>query len=166
MRKSNWLVVAIAVVAAAALLWVWFTLGFNQVDSPLDLVVAILWWVVVAAVIGAILWAENRRRERMRLAFVGDGVIYNPESGIVLPDQGESELAALQRTLAGMTFPDEVTKLEDKSRPAFRWVVRSHKFDRNGDVWEGEVVAACDPRAEARPFSNREDLAALIGCAA
>lgn len=34
MRKSNWLVVAIAVVASAILLWVWFTLGFNRVDSP------------------------------------------------------------------------------------------------------------------------------------
>ena len=46
----------------------------------------------------------------MRLAFVGDGIIYNPESGLVLPDQGEGELALLQRTLAGMTFPDEVAK--------------------------------------------------------
>lgn len=166
MRKSNWLVAAIAVVAAAALLWAWFALGFNHVDSPLDLVVAILWWVVVAAVIGAIMWAENKRRARMRLAFVGDGVVYNPESGVVVPDQGENELALLQRTLAGMTFPDEIAGLDERNRPAFRWVVRSNKFDQNGDVWEGEVVSARDPQAEAKPFASREDLAVLIGCAA
>ncbi|MEY8459794.1 hypothetical protein AALA69_01515 [Eggerthellaceae bacterium 24-137] len=166
MRKSNWLVAAIAVVAAAALLWAWFALGFNHVDGPIDLVVAALWWVVVAGVIGAILWAENKRRTKMRLAFVGDGVIYNPESGLVMPDRGESELALLQRTLAGMTFPDEIAKLEERNRPVFRWVVRSRRFDRNGEVWEGEVIAACDPNAEARAFASREDLAALIGCAA
>ena len=112
------------------------------------------------------MWAESKRRAKMRLAFVGDGIIYNPESGLVLPDQGESELALLQRTLAGMTFPDEVAKLEESNRPAFRWVVRSSKFDHNGDVWEGEVIAACDPSAEPRAFATREDLAVLIGCAA
>ena len=49
-----------------------------------------------------------------------------------------------------------------RARSAFRWVMRSRKFDRNGEVWEGEVVAAHDPDAEPRPFSSREDLAALL----
>ena len=40
--------------------------------------------------------------------------------------------------------------------------MRSRKFDRNGDDWEGEVVAAHDPGAEPRPFSSREDLAARL----
>ena len=166
MRKSNWLVAALAVVAAAALLWAWFALGFNHVDSPLDLVIAILWWVVVAGVIGAIVWAENKRRVKMRLAFVGEGVIYNPESGVVVPDRGESELALLQRTLAGMTFPDEVAPLDNRTRPAFRWVVRSEKFKDNGNVWEGEVLPAHDPQGQAVRFRGREELAALIGSAA
>ena len=42
MRKSNWLVVAIAAVAAGLMLWAWYALGFNHVDDPLDLVVAIV----------------------------------------------------------------------------------------------------------------------------
>lgn len=162
MRKSNWLVATLAVVASAALLWAWFALGFNRVDDPLDLVVAVSWWVVVAAVVGAILWAENKRREKMRLAFVGEGIIYNPESGMVMADQGETELAALERTLAGMTFPDEVAPLDSRARPAFRWVVRSEKFKDNGNVWEGEVLAAHDPQAQAVRFHGREELAALI----
>ena len=64
---------------------------------------------------------------------------------------------------ADMAFPDEVAVLDERVRPAFRWVVRSRKFDRNGDDWEGEVVAAHDPGAEPRPFSSREDLAAPPG---
>ena len=88
--------------------------------------------------------------------------MYNPEAGLVMPDAGESELAALERTLSGMAFPDEVAALDERMSPAFRWVVRSRKFDRNGEVWEGEVVAAHDPDAEPRPFASREDLAALL----
>ena len=154
MRKSNWIVAAIAPVACGALLWAWFALGFGHVDDPLDL--------VVVAVVGGIVWAEGKRREKMRLAFIGEGIVYNPEAGLVMPDAGESELAALERTLAGMAFPDEVAALDERVRPAFRWVVRSRKFDRNGEVWEGEVVPAHDPEAEPRPFASREDLAALL----
>ena len=142
MRKSNWIVAAIAAVACGVLLWAWFALGFNHVDDPLDLVVAVAWWLVVAAVAGGIVWAEGKRREKMRLAFVGEGAGCSPEAGLVMPDAGESELAALERTLSGMAFPDEVAALDERVRPAFRWVVRSRKFDRNGDDWEGEVVAA------------------------
>ena len=59
MRKNNWIVTAIAAVACGVLLWAWFALGFNHVDDPLDLVVAVAWWLVVAAVAGGIVWAEG-----------------------------------------------------------------------------------------------------------
>lgn len=36
--------------------------------------------------------AETGRSRAMCLAFVGEGVVYNPEAGIVVPDAGESEL--------------------------------------------------------------------------
>ena len=108
------------------------------------------------------MWAEGKRREKMRLAFVGEGAGCSPEAGLVMPGAGESELAAPGRTLSGMAFPDEAAALDERVRPAFLWVVRSRKFDRNGEVWEGEVVAAHDPDAEPRPFSSREDLAALL----
>ena len=98
----------------------------------------------------------------MRLAFVGEGAGCSPEAGLVMPGAGESELAAPGRTLSDMAFPDEVVALHERARFTFRWVMRSRKFDRNGDDWEGEVVAAHDPGAEPRPFSSREDLAALL----
>ena len=139
MRKNNWIVAAIAAVACGVLLWAWFALGFNHVDAPLDLVVAVVWWLAVAAVVGGIVWAEGKRREKMRLAFIGEGIVYNPEAGLVMPDAGESELAALERTLAGMAFPDEVAALDERVRPAFRWVVRSRKFDRSGGAHASAV---------------------------
>ena len=166
MRKSNWLVAAVAALSCAVLLGLWFQLGFNHVDDPLDLVIAIVWWVVVAGVIGAIVWAEHRRREKMRLACVGTGVVYNPERGLVLVEEDDSELDALQETLQGMSYPTKIVELADHVRPAFRWVVRSERFERNGDVWVGEVLPAHDPEAQAVRFSGRDELAQLIGHAA
>lgn len=162
MRKSNWFVVAIAVVAVAVLLWLWYFLGFNRIDSPLDLVIAIVWWVVIALVVIAIKRAEDKRREKMRIAFIGDGFLYNPESGLVVPDQGESEVALLERTLANMTYPDKVVALDDDERLTFRWIVRSLKFADDGDVWEGEVSPAHKPDEDPISFESRDDLIALL----
>lgn len=162
MRKSNWFVIALAVVAVAVLLWLWYFLGFNRIDSPLDLVIAIVWWVVIALVVIAIKRAEDKRREKMRIAFIGDGFLYNPESGLVVPDQGESEVTLLERTLANMTYPDKVVALDDDERLTFRWIVRSSKFADDGDVWEGEVSPAHKPDEDPISFESREDLIALL----
>lgn len=163
MRKSNWLVVAIAAVAAGLMLWAWYALGFNHVDDPLDLVVAIVWWLVVAAVVAAIVWAEGKRREKMRLAFVGEGIVYNPESGLVMPDAGETEISALERTLAGMAFPDEVTKLDERVRPGvpLGGALPQVRPQRRGVGGRGAGRPRPGRRAP-RPFASREDLAALL----
>ena len=166
MRKNNWIVAGVAVVASIALLALWFGLGFNHVDTPLDLVVAILWWVVVAAVIAGIMVAEQKRRQKMRLAFVGDGVLYNAERGIVLVENGWDEVSTLQRTLDSLSYADQAAELSRRSRPAFRWVVRARTFDQGGGVWEGEVLPVGDPSAQAVPFGSRDELARLIGAAA
>ena len=162
MRKSNWLVIAIAVIAAAFLLWAWFALGFNHVDDPLDMVVAVIWWVVVAAVIAGIVWAERKRRQKMRTAFLGDGVVYTPEYGVLRTKSGQTEMALLQEMLSGRQFPEEVVALDSKTRDSFRWVVRTRAFQNNGSTWEGEVLAANNPNAPARVFASKRDLAALL----
>ena len=69
MRKSNYLVLGAAAVVAALLLVLWYHLGFNRIDSPLDLTLAIVWWVGIV-VIAAILvrFEERRRRSRCTAA--------------------------------------------------------------------------------------------------
>ena len=42
MKKSNVLITAVIVVVSAFLLWLWYNLGFNHVDSPLDLVLSVV----------------------------------------------------------------------------------------------------------------------------
>lgn len=162
MRKSNWLIIAVAVVASFLLLWAWFALGFNHVDDPVDMVVAVIWWVAVAAVIAAIVWAENKRRQKMQTAFLGKRLVYSPEFGVFRTKKKQSEIDMLQDILAGMTFPDRVVPLDNEVRDSFRWVVRTRNFKDHGKVWEGEVLPANDPKAQARVFASKEDLAALL----
>lgn len=49
MRKSNWIIAAVLLLASVAFLWIWHALQFDLVDNPLDIVVTVVWWVVIAA---------------------------------------------------------------------------------------------------------------------
>ena len=162
MRKSNWIVVAVIVALSALLLWAWFALGFHHVDAPLDMIATAAWWVVLALVIYLILWSERKRREKMLTAFVGRGVVYNPETGAIRTRDGETEVALLAQILSGLKFSDDIVDLQSNSRATFRWVVRTSKFDEDGAVWEGEVLSVRDPNAAPVPFQNREALAELL----
>ena len=62
MRKSNYLILGILVVASIFFLWMWYALNFNLVDNPLDLVLTIVWWAVVGLVILGITMAEKKRK--------------------------------------------------------------------------------------------------------
>ena len=161
MRKSNWLVLAIAVVVSLVLLGVWFALGFSHVDSPLDMIITAAWWIVIAVVISAIVWAERQRRLKMLTAFVGNGIVYNPEKGVVRVRPGETEVDLLRSVLAGITFEDEVANL-NSSRSTFRWIVRTKHFEDNGAVWNGEVIPLRTTHAPTRPFANQAELAAIL----
>lgn len=162
MRKSNWLVLVVAIVASALLLWVWFALGYSHVDSPLDMMLTALWWLVIAVVISAIVWAERHRRQKMLTAFVGNGIVYNPEKGVVRVRAGESEVELLRNVLAGLTFEDDVANLSG-SRSTFRWIVRTRHFENNGAVWTGEVVPLRTASSPTRVFQNQAELAAILG---
>lgn len=59
MRKSNWIIAAVLLLASVAFLWIWHALQFDLVDNPLDIVVTVVWWVVIAAACVAIHWAEK-----------------------------------------------------------------------------------------------------------
>ena len=63
MRKSNWIIAAVLLLASVAFLWIWHALQFDLVDNPLDIVVTVVWWAVIVAACVAIHWAEKKRQD-------------------------------------------------------------------------------------------------------
>lgn len=163
MRKSNWVIVAILVVASVIFLAMWYALGFNLVDDPLDLVVTIVWWVVIVAVCVLIKWSENKRRRFLRTSFLGSGVIYNPEAGIVRVESGEY-IPTLQRVLRNLDYSFDEKNINNEQRIRFTYIVRTDKFSDNGNTWVGEVVKVSDPD-DVRRFNSRVELAQLLAAA-
>ena len=96
MRKSNWIIAAVLLLASVAFLWIWHALQFDLVDNPLDIVVTVVWWVVIAAACVAIHWAEKKRQERIRTIFVAPGLLYNSEMGVVRLNPNEEVVDALE----------------------------------------------------------------------
>lgn len=48
MKKINWLIAFVAIVAAALLVMLYFALGFQHVDNYLDVYLGILWVAIIA----------------------------------------------------------------------------------------------------------------------
>lgn len=173
MKKSNVILAVVAVIASAFLLWLWYNLGFDKVDSPLDLVMSVIWWVIIVAGVVLVAKVEKTRREKVRTAYVGDGRLYNSESGLLTLGAGASATDSVAAVLAGLDYgfdrvagPDP----DDEEQP-IKWshVVRTEKYEparndegeRRGETWEGEVVVVAT--GDKVPFSSREELARIIG---
>lgn len=172
MKKSNVIVTAIIVVLSAFLLWLWYSLGLNTVDQPLDLIVSVVWWALVAIGAGLTIKFEKDRRQRIRTVYVGEGRMYNPEIGVSalapgarVADEIATRLVALEYGFDREEAPEARTS---DDAPAWRYVVRTEEFkpaDRNGseqdsEKWEGEVVTVAT--GESRRFTSRAELAALL----
>ena len=82
MKKSNVIVFVLLALASAFFLWLWYFLGLNRVDEPLDLVLSIVWWLVIVVAIAVIVKMERTRRQRVRTVYVGDCATYNSEQGL------------------------------------------------------------------------------------
>ena len=85
MKKSNVIVFVLLALASAFFLWLWYFLGLNRVDEPLDLVLSIVWWLVIVVAIAVIVKMERTRRQRVRTVYVGD---YRRLSAGVRGDRG------------------------------------------------------------------------------
>lgn len=83
MKKSNWLITVLIVVILIFLLWLWYFLGFNKIDAPLDLIVSVVWWVLIILFIILIQRAEKARKVRIRTFFVSEKNLYESELGIM-----------------------------------------------------------------------------------
>ena len=189
MKKSNVILTAVAVIASALLLWLWYNLGFNKVDEPLDLVMSIIWWALIVA--GGLLVAkvEKTRRENVRTVYVGDGRFYNSESGLLTLGAGSTVVDSVAAVLASLDYgfdhvdaPDP----DDENSPKWTHVIHTTKYEpaRNdgsdagaavgsgagagsgadehrGETWEGEVAIIATGNKVS--FYSREELARIIG---
>ena len=170
MKKSNIVVFAIIAVISIFLLWLWYYLGFDKIDNPLDLVLSIVWWIGVALLIGAIAKVEQTRRERIRTCYVASNKIYNSERGTVPYAHGASPADAIQGILVDLKYGFDVQEMPSKQSTQFINVVRTTAFkagkDDNGKVtveeWKGNVSLVMRPKDEPMEFQNREQLEAIL----
>lgn len=177
MKKSNVIITVILAAVSIFLLALWFWLGFNEIDSPLDLIISIVWWAVIIVGIAVVAKTESTRRQRIRTVYVADDAFYNSEAGNRVLAQGASATEAIAGMLAGLQYgfdkADAPTKPGTNQPVDYRYVVRSTKFDQGsssgsgqqagaqGGTWEGEVVTVAT--GDVRPFANKRELAAIIG---
>lgn len=173
MKTSNVIITVILAAASIFLLVLWYMLGFNQVDSPLDLVISVIWWLVIIIGIVLTVKAESTRREKVRTMYVADGTFFNTELGSRVLAPGASATAAIASVLPSLEYgfdKAEAPKQPGTNQPQnFRFVVRTAKFEQgsgNGNAqgqgtWQGEVVDVAT--GGVRRFTSKAELASIIG---
>ncbi len=127
MRKSNFAVLGIAAVVAALLLALWYYLGFNNVDNPLDLALAVVWWVAIVAIAVVISRVEQKRRRQIRTMYLSPNALYNSERGMV----GFGDATAvetMQDVLEGLKYGFDTKDVPDEKRFKFEYVVQTDEF--------------------------------------
>lgn len=168
MKKSNWIGLAIAVLVDVFLLWLWFFLGFNQVDSPLDLVIFIIWLVAIVAVALGVNRLERQREKRLRTIYVSSTAVFNKERGPVSLGSAAAAPSVMERILRDMEYGFDLKEMPKPEEFNCRYVVQTDEYKATGGeggdpTWKGTVVAI-DHAAGNRemPFSSRDELAAAL----
>ena len=149
MKKSNIIITLILVVVSIFLLWLWFHLGFNHIDNPLDLVLSIIWWVIVVAAIALIVRAEKKRQEAVRTTFIAPESVFNSEAGTV--ELGEDTVETLAGILKELEYNFNKEDLPENANELFTTIVKSKVFKVKDEAQEQqqEQAAASDAAATA-----------------
>lgn len=158
MKKSNWIVLGVITIISAFLLWLWYYLGLNRVDTPLDLIVSIVWWVVIIVGAFIIFRVEKARRDRIRTMYVADSLVFNSEAGSIFYQNPEQLLAIMDDTMKNLTYDFTKNDLPDLERTPMRYIVRTTKFSE--EDWTGEVAIA--GQEEEQPFEDRQQLSLIL----
>lgn len=168
MKKSNWIGLAIAVLVDVFLLWLWLFLGFNRIDSPLDLVISIIWLVAIVAVAAAVNRLERQREKRLRTIYVSSTAVFNKERGLVSLGSAAAAPSVMERILRDMEYGFDLKEMPKPEEFNCRYVVQTDEYKATGGeggepTWKGTVVAI-DHAAGNRemPFSSRDELAAAL----
>ncbi|WP_281656064.1 hypothetical protein [Eggerthella sinensis] len=187
MKKSNVIIFVLLALASAFFLWLWFFLGLNRIDEPLDLVLSIVWWAVIAVAVGVIVKMERTRRRRIRTVYVGDGAAFNSEKGLVKLEGAAPMRETIAGILQSLKYDFERADFPEKDEFEVKYFVRTKEFeaeerkDEASDVatatatadqpaaaapqteqktWKGEVFIV--ETKEERPFDTPEELASIL----
>lgn len=184
MKKSNVIVFVLLALASAFFLWLWFFLGLNQVDEPLDLVLSIVWWAVIVVAIAVIVKMERTRRQRVRTVYVGDQATFNSERGLAAIEGSQPMPEVIAGILQNLKYDFSREDFPDKDRFTVKYFVRTKQFDaeekqdaESAEVeerasadaaesqieqktWKGEVFIV--ETKEERPFDTPEELASIL----
>ncbi len=162
MKKSNWLLLGLAAVAAAFLLYLWVYLGFYKIDNPLDAILGIGWWVIIALLGYLIAKNEKERQRRVRTIYVEEGKLFNSETGEVELEQGTTVAEAAGKLLAGLKYGFERKELPEGAKVAF--VIESDEYkDSDEPTWKGKVTKVVpDGENVVTEFDGTDQLVAAL----
>lgn len=165
MKKVNWIILALVVIVSVFLLWLWYYLGFNRVDSPLDLALSLIWWVILIAGILIIWRLEKSRKERIRTLYIGEKQLFNSEKGIRDFTDPEHLMHMMGLTLEELKYNFNREDLPDASELPIQYYVHTSKYaadtsDKDKNDWKGEVCLTGED--EVTPFETREELYQII----
>ncbi|WP_102379876.1 hypothetical protein [Raoultibacter timonensis] len=158
MKRSNWIILAVLVAACGFFLWLWYYLGFNLVDNPLDLLLAVVWWVAVIGIVLGIRAAEKRRQKRIRTMYVADSMLFNSEAGLLNFVGSDQLVAVMNRVLRDLDYDFTTQELPEREEFKPGLLVKTEKY--GNDNWTGEVVVI--ESQEQQPFESKEELASLL----
>ncbi|WP_080799619.1 phosphatase PAP2 family protein [Arabiibacter massiliensis] len=147
MKKSNWIIMAVLAVAAGAFLWLWYYLGFNFVDDPFDLVLAIVYWALVIGLSTGIHFAEKKRRQRVRTVYVSDRALFNSEAGLLAFQGEEPTQDDIAAVLYNLKY--DFTRADEPDLDEFdvKYLVRTEKFDAEQRDEEAQLEAPAESQA-------------------
>lgn len=165
MKKSNWIVLGICVVVSVFLLWLWYYLNFDRIDNPLDLVLSICWWLLIAVTILAIWRLEKRRKERIRTIYVGDRFWFNSELGKKGYSGPDELMVKIGAALEELKYNFHREDFPDAERLPVRFLIRTKKYRADSDEqkdnkWIGTVCLAGED--SEHPFETREQLSEIL----
>ena len=145
MKKSNVIVLAVAALVAAFLLFLWYYLGFNHIDNPFDLVLTICWWIGIGLIVAGIMYVEHKRQRQIHTIYVSPTALYNSEKGIVaLHDTTMME--AMRTILEKLEYDFSREDLPDKKTFDYRFVVQTDEYKEGNEekgeepTWKGTVT--------------------------
>lgn len=159
MKKSNVILYALLVVISVFLLWLWYFLGFNHVDNPLDLVLSIIWWVIVVVAIIVIVRLEKSRKKQIRTVYVANGQIFNAEAGQVELEDSSNLIDTVFQVLEDLKYNFSREDFPEKEDFEPQLFIRTSKI-KDEDEWEGEVVNI--RTEEEKEFKNRDELSQIL----